>query len=905
MAAEITHELLIEFGKKLRELREASGLSQRELGSPPEAGFSSNTISAKERGVGSRAPEWDFVKVYVQRCQESKKPRSEVPDRTYDLTVWEQHWNLLGDALAEQTRAGRDGDRPVASKARPGRRLGLPVGECDPLVLEVHPAIQLPGMDPAAVLPTYVSRSHDTRLREIVDGMLEDGRSRLVTLVGGSSTGKTRAGWELVQYMQRAQPGRWWLWHPYDPTPSRAVLTDLERVGRDTIVWLNEAQHHLMPNNQRLAERVAAGLRSLLHARDRGPVLILATMWPQYWDTLTNPPVGSDPEPYQQARKLLTGTKVYVADTFSPAELATLDSPGADPRLCYAAGRAEGGRITQYLAGAPELENRYSAALPAARAVIQAAMDARRLGHPLALPHALLAHAAHGYLDDHDWDALDDRDWLEQALTYASKPCRGARGPLTRIRNRPTEQTAGGGQPCFRLADYLEQLGRIERADSYPPPSLWEASAATTKDAELLRHLGHEARWRGRYQRAISLYSLAADRGDVDAWSLLVAMRDNAGDPAGAENLARLSATRGATAPLHRLASRRTEAGDAASARALTKQAAQFGNLDALVDLGRVAEQENDRDGAVRLYLQAAEGGNDRALGHLALLLEYDGHHAEAVDLAIDAADGGEPWALQNLALWRDQAGHHAEAVALAIQAVERGAESALRHLGLAREDEEDYAGAEEAYRLANEHGEVHGLFCLAVLLEDVYQDSAGGEEVFRQAADRGSVDALTVLAERADQAGDTATSDALIARAVDLGYLDVFREVAAAREDDDPDRAENLLRQAAHMGCTYSWFDLALKDAAGDLARTEAACLKAADRGALNALEELALLWEGAGAHADADRLRRFGLVETTSTKPPGPSSTWIAAPLDFASYGGPIAEERRPSQATTRPKP
>lgn len=80
-------------------------------------------------------------------------------------------------------------------------RLGRLVGNCDPLALEVHPAIQVPGTEPAAVLPVYVPRVHDGRLHEIVDGMLADKRSRLVTMVGESSAGKTRTGWELVQYL--------------------------------------------------------------------------------------------------------------------------------------------------------------------------------------------------------------------------------------------------------------------------------------------------------------------------------------------------------------------------------------------------------------------------------------------------------------------------------------------------------------------------------------------------------------------------------------------------------------------------------------------------------------------------------------------------------------------------------
>ena len=65
-----------------------------------------------------------------------------------------------------------------------------------------------------------------------------------------------------------------------------------------------------------------------------------------------------------------------------------------DPRLRYAAERAANGRIAQYLAGAPELVTRYRAAPPAARAIIEVAIDARRLGHPPALPYALLEQAA-------------------------------------------------------------------------------------------------------------------------------------------------------------------------------------------------------------------------------------------------------------------------------------------------------------------------------------------------------------------------------------------------------------------------------------------------------------------------------------------------------------------------------
>ena len=52
---------------------------------------------------------------------------------------------------------------------------------------------------------------------------------------------------------------------------------------------------------------------------------------------------------------------------------------------------------------------------------------------------AVLEAAAPGYLTGDQWDALGE-DWLEQALAYTAVPCKGARGPLTRIRPRPVSR---------------------------------------------------------------------------------------------------------------------------------------------------------------------------------------------------------------------------------------------------------------------------------------------------------------------------------------------------------------------------------------------------------------------------------------------------------------------------------
>jgi hypothetical protein len=132
-------------------------------------------------------------------------------------------------------------------------------------------------------------------------------------LVGGSSTGKTRACWEALALL-RGQDPPWRLWHPIDPSRPDAALAELPGIGPRTVVWLNESQFYLDPAEAGLGERVAAGLgervaaglRELLRDPGRAPVLVLATLWPQYWHDLTARSAGGA-DPHAQARELLAG----------------------------------------------------------------------------------------------------------------------------------------------------------------------------------------------------------------------------------------------------------------------------------------------------------------------------------------------------------------------------------------------------------------------------------------------------------------------------------------------------------------------------------------------------------------------------------------------------------------------
>ena len=433
---------------------------------------------------------------------------------------WWQQFGVPGpDTLPVLPR-----QRARAGLVRPTSAAGRPLAEVtDPFVLEVHRPVQPEDAPPGLpVLPPYVPREHDQVLGQVVRAAA-DGRSGIAVLVGGSSTGKTRACWEALALLRDQDPP-WRLWHPIDPSRPDAALAELPGIGPRTVVWLNEAQFYLDPAEAGLGERVAAGLRELLRDPGRAPVLVLATMWPEFWDTLTARPAGGE-DRHAQARELLAGHDITVPAAFTPAQMGQL-ARAADARMVLAARSAPDGEVIQFLAGAPELLARYRNAPPAAAALIDAAMDARRLGMGAGLPQAFLEAAAPGYLTDDQWDALGE-DWLEQALAYTAVPCQGrpraadphppppgqARRPH---RGDQPASTAAAAGPLYRLADYLDQHGRAHRASQIPPAEFWSAAAAHAAPGDQAA-LGDAAHARGLYRDAAQLHKNAAASGNPRA----------------------------------------------------------------------------------------------------------------------------------------------------------------------------------------------------------------------------------------------------------------------------------------------------------------------------------------------------------------------------------------------------
>ncbi|THA33750.1 sel1 repeat family protein [Streptomyces sp. A1547] len=751
-----------------------------------------------------------------------------------------------------RTAAHEDGDTP---RAWPGP--GRPIAEWDPHALEVHPAGPVSG---PRMLPGYVRRAHDQVLAQAVEEARQ-GQSRMVVLIGSSSTGKTRSCWESVQPLAEAG---WRLWHPFDPTRASAALDDLHRVGPRTVVWLNEAQHYLGDNQ--LGEQIAAAVHTLLTQSERGPVLVLGTLWPEYERQYQSVPAPGSPDPHSRVRELLAASRTVTVPAGFDAEAlraaAALARRG-DRLLADALTRASAhGQVTQDLAGAPQLLYSYEHGSPAARAMLEAAMDARRLGIGLHLPQTFLTDAALDYLTEAEYDHLAD-DWAEAAYAELARPVHGRQAPLRRASPRPIRRPPGtlppaspgpAAGPVFRLADYLEQHGRVTRMKLCPPLSFWAAAHAHLTDPDSLATLAEAATRRSRLQWAHHLWHRACEAGSVNALTYLVEFQETAGNHHGAEDLAHQAAASANTRALSRLAELRRAAGDNEGADLLDRKAADAGDGYALARLAGVLELAGERQAAEAAAYRAATAGNPDGLMKMADLRRAEGKSEDAERLYQQTADAGVVEALFSLAELRERTGDYTGANAFVLQAAKLGDSAAVAHLVAKREHLGRHTHAEALAKQALHSHTSDGLLELARIRElGSYHKSA--ERLYRQAASAGDANALAHwawLRERRSRHGEEAED--LVQQAAAAGNPHVLYHLAELRQhrDNDHTGAEDLYRQALTTGDTRALRPLAnILEHDGDHANAEALAERAAGYEYFFALIYLASVREKAG-HAD-----------------------------------------------------
>ncbi|WP_328484904.1 hypothetical protein [Streptomyces zaomyceticus] len=750
-------------------------------------------------------------------------------------------------------------------------RLGRPIGAWDPHALEVHPAgpavtvTQGAGGSGVRVLSRYVRREHDRVLAEAVREA-GAGRSRIVVLVGSSSTGKTRACWEAVQPL--ANQG-WRLWHPFDPTRAQAALEDLHHVGPRTVVWLNEAQHYL--GDREYGERIAAALHHLLVTPEGGPILVLGTLWPEYAHQYKTLPSPGMTDPHSRVRELLSTSTLSVPEFFDASALAVATKLARDGDVLLAdtlTRAAADGRVAQDLAGAPALLDRLHDATPPARVLLEAAMDARRLGMDLHLPQAFLTDAAVDYLTDAEYDDVAD-GWTEQAYAELARPVHGKQSPLRLTTPRPTRRPAPPAAPplvshqpagpMVRLADFLEQHGRITRSHMCPPASFWHAVYTHITHPNTLDEIAEAAENRHRLQWAHHLFRRAAVYGSDRALRELTSTWEKAGDQERVESLYRQAADLGNTDALYDLAWMRKEAGDREGAEALYRQAADLGNTDALYDLAWMRKEAGDREGAEALRRRAADLGNTYAICSLALTHEKAGDQKGAEALYQKLSDISDTRILNGLARTWEEAGDRESAELFCRKMAELGNTNALYDLARTRKKAGDLESAEVLYRQAVDFGNPYALEALARMREEA-GDWEGAESFYQQAADHGDTSALRALARMREVAGNRVDAEFTYRALVELGdFCAVYDLARMWEETGDHENAEAIYESLIELGNTDALYRLVkIWEKAGKKESYKTLCHRLVDCGDVNGLSSLAAMREDAGDHENAEFLYR-----------------------------------------------
>lgn len=438
------------------------------------------TAATIRNWLAGRSRPYDLDKfLIVVRTLEAEAGRRGIcaPVELFDEAGWRTVHAATGGPGLRSPDGRRDSGRPREPRDfhAPGRLLAA---VSDPFALGVGLPLQVGPWGAVPDLPPYCRRRHDDELAELISDA-EDGVSGLAVLAGEPCTGKTRACWEALEPL-RDPDLEWYLWHPARPMRPAALLDDLRNVRPRTVIWLDDAWAYLSPGIPRAAE-VARALRDVLRA-GHGPIVALATMWPGHWAEITSPPPrfpADETDPRVPAWKLLTGGRVTIPPRFEPLDRYRLRG-ATDPRLSRAA-RAPDGEVIQCLAGVPELMARYKRARRVPKALIHAAMDARRFGMGAEIPRRFFEQAAPAYLPRDTRSSLSP-GWASEALYSLSSIPNGGQAPLSPVW---VGSDGLGVRERYRLASCLDLHGRRIRRGVRPPAGFWKAAEECADAADM------------------------------------------------------------------------------------------------------------------------------------------------------------------------------------------------------------------------------------------------------------------------------------------------------------------------------------------------------------------------------------------------------------------------------------
>lgn len=404
---------------------------------------------------------------------------------------------------------------------RNGQRPGPAVTDWDPTNLGVHASITVQS---ERTLTPFVPREHDAQLRALLRDLLEpNAQSRLLLVIGNSCVGKTRSLYEAVL---EALP-QWSLITPKTDSDLKSALDN--GIPAATVVWLDELQDRLSFAPDSIT--AASAVHRLLRSTDLGPILFAGTIWPDELALLNARPPAGAPTNAQAIRNLLVDAiAVPVPDIFTDVDLKEAKR-SEDRRILTAIATAAdathpkaGLKITQVLAGGAQLLARLypdpgtptsGTFSPAARAVLHAAADLRRIGHPNPIPGWALREVAPAYLEPASPRPVTT--WLPAAFEEATAdatdddPLTGRHTLDVHTRGVPaltptwTTDRSGDQVASYSLHDYLAQDHLKRHRHTPTKRELWTTLVAHVDQLHDPRPLAQNAADRGLLTTAIEL----------------------------------------------------------------------------------------------------------------------------------------------------------------------------------------------------------------------------------------------------------------------------------------------------------------------------------------------------------------------------------------------------------------
>uniref|UniRef100_UPI0028D390CC tetratricopeptide repeat protein n=1 Tax=Streptomyces winkii TaxID=3051178 RepID=UPI0028D390CC len=624
--------------------------------------------------------------------------------------VWTPLVKAVGEALAAPTRrnAQRRAQAEVARRRLPASKGKPPlVQEVDPALLGIHEAISLPAgtavkHDLSPDLPRYVTRDIDSDLRKALQ--TATGKGGFILLVGPAAAGKTRCAYEAI----RAELPGWELLLPGNDASALNQLVEGEAELRKCVVWLDEIQKFLIGT-----ERLTAATVLRLRADTANPVLLIGTIWPDIYDRLRSPASEGQKETSEgfdsNSRDVLKLARPYRLSGTSPAEWARAEElSSADPRIAQAAQHRHHGGLTQVLAAAPELIHRWEQADdPFCKAVISAAVAARRCNHPETIPFETLQALTEEYLTGPDRAAAAST-WFVDALECACEPVVNSGGiaPLS-----PYGE-AVGVRDGYRVSDVLVHHATATRGQGSHniPTSVWARLIAEATPQACIDigfgafYEGDHAQARCAWERAIG----AAETPDTEAgiatvMSNLGVLLMAEGEMEGARKWMTRAAETGIVSAMNNLSALAAKQGNTDEARKWMTRAAETGDTNAMNELGVHSAENGDFDEARKWFTRAAETGDTNAMSKLGVVLLKKGDIESACKWFTCAAETDDGSAMKDLSTLAVKQGNTDEARKWMTRAAETDDTNAMNELGVHSAENGDFNEARKWFTRAAE----------------------------------------------------------------------------------------------------------------------------------------------------------------------------------------------------------